>query len=71
MAAFRVRISAKMAAKWRYDMALKDALKKLNTQKSTSRGIPLGMLLKNSENSELISQTIWALTCLLHGVLHW
>ena len=47
MAAFRVRISAKMAAKWRYDMALKDALENLNTQKSTSRRILPGMLLKN------------------------
>ena len=56
MATLRVRISAKMAAKWRYDMALKDALENLNTQKSTLRRILSGMLLKNSENSELISQ---------------
>ena len=34
-------------------MALKDALENLNTQKSTSRRILSGMLLKNSENSEL------------------
>ena len=46
MATLRVRISAKMAAKWRYDMALKDALENLNTQKSTSRRILSGMLLK-------------------------
>ena len=56
MATLRVRVSAKMAAKWRYDRALKDALENLNTQKSTSRRILSGMLLKNSENSELISQ---------------
>ena len=37
-------------------MALKDALENLNMQKSTSREIQSGMLLKNSENSELISQ---------------
>ena len=35
-------------------MALKDALENLNTQKSTPRKILSGML-KNSENSELIS----------------
>ena len=34
----------------------KAALENLNTQKSTSRRILSGMLLKNSENSELISQ---------------
>ena len=33
--------------------ALKDDLENLNTQKSTSRRILSGMLLKNSENSEL------------------
>ena len=32
--------------------ALKDALENLTTQKSTSRRILSGMLLKNSENSE-------------------
>ena len=56
MAILHVRMTAKMAAKWRYDLALKDALENLNTQKSTSRRILSGMLLKNSENSELISQ---------------
>ena len=33
--------------------ALKDALENVNTQKSTSRRILSGMLLRNSENSEL------------------
>ena len=34
-------------------MALKDALENLNTLKSTSRRILTGILLKNSENSEV------------------
>ena len=59
MATLRICISAKMAAKCRYDMALKDTLKKLNTQKSTSRGVLLGMLLKNSYKPNNLSSNMF------------
>ena len=36
--------------------AFKDALENLNTQKITSRRILTGILLKNSENSELLDR---------------
>ena len=36
--------------------AFKDALKNLDTRKSTLRRILIGILLKNSENSELLDR---------------
>ena len=38
--------------------ALKDALKNLNTQKSTSRSIPTGILSKNSKKMANLAQKL-------------
>ena len=55
--------------------ASKDALENLNTQKSTSRRILSGMLLKNSENSELKTKNLssnmfiaWSCTLIVNSM---